>query len=217
MHGQSDETAEVAAIAASFGGAATIPQMLTPQPQNRASPVDLDLDLDFSANDEPLKANVAAPTALPDFALPSSSAVMSVPVAAMPIEPTVVKPVIDSPPLKDLGMDFDNEPTVAFNSPATAAIAREEFKPADSGMLEFDMSSLSLELDAPITESPALAKPVNLAAAVLQGPLETKFALAEEFRALGDSDGARTLANEVIAQGDGALRIKAQALLDALS
>ena len=81
------------------------------------------------------------------------------------------------------------------------------------------MGSLSLELDAPITESPTLAKATVAAepALVEEGPLETKFALAEEFRALGDSDGARSLASEVVAQADGALKSKAQAFLNALS
>jgi pilus assembly protein FimV len=48
-------------------------------------------------------------------------------------------------------------------------------------------------------------------------PLETKFLLAEEFRSLGDSDGARSLAEEVMAEAKGPLKVKAQAFLNALS
>jgi pilus assembly protein FimV len=48
-------------------------------------------------------------------------------------------------------------------------------------------------------------------------PLETKFQLAEEFRALGDPDGARSLADEVLAEASGPLKVKAQAFLNALS
>jgi pilus assembly protein FimV len=88
----------------------------------------------------------------------------------------------------------------------------------NTGMLAFDMGSLSLELGTPHTGSPRLAKVAAATApAMLEDPLETKFALAEEFRALGDADGARLLASEVVDQADGALKLKAQAFLNALS
>ena len=77
------------------------------------------------------------------------------------------------------------------------------------------MGSLSLDLDAPTNESPVSA--VETLVAVPEGPLETKFALAEEFRALGDMDGARALAEEVLAQAQGSLKSKAQAFVNALS
>ena len=48
-------------------------------------------------------------------------------------------------------------------------------------------------------------------------PLERKLDLADEFRQIGDLEGARDLLNEVLAQADdGALRQKAQTMLDAL-
>jgi pilus assembly protein FimV len=50
-----------------------------------------------------------------------------------------------------------------------------------------------------------------------EDPLEIKFLLAEEFRILGDSDGARSLADEVLAKARGPLKVKAQAFLNALS
>jgi pilus assembly protein FimV len=84
---------------------------------------------------------------------------------------------------------------------------------ADSGMLEFDLGSLSLDLNGPTTESPA---PVAMEASS-DSPLETKFLLAEEFRSLGDTDGARSLAEEVLAEASGPLKVKAQAFLNALS
>ena len=85
-------------------------------------------------------------------------------------------------------------------------------------MLEFDMGSLSLDLGTPVTDSPAIrSATVSAAPSESQGPLEIKLSLAEEFHALGDSDGARSLANEVVAQSDGALKSKAQAFLNALS
>jgi pilus assembly protein FimV len=47
-------------------------------------------------------------------------------------------------------------------------------------------------------------------------PLARKFDLAEEFRQIGDLEGARDLLEEVVAKADGALRAKAQSMLDRL-
>ena len=47
-------------------------------------------------------------------------------------------------------------------------------------------------------------------------PLARKLELAEEFRQIGDVDGARDLLEEVVAKAGGTLRFKAQAMLDAL-
>ncbi len=82
----------------------------------------------------------------------------------------------------------------------------------DSGMLEFDLGTLSLELDP----DPAAA-PVPDAPAEPEDPLATKLALAEEFVSIGDDDGARALIEEVIAEASGDLKAKAQRALSALS
>ena len=50
-------------------------------------------------------------------------------------------------------------------------------------------------------------------AAAHDDPLATKLALAEEFNAIGDTDGARTLIEEVVAEATGALKTRAQRLL----
>ena len=50
-----------------------------------------------------------------------------------------------------------------------------------------------------------------------EDPLDTKLALALEFNAIGDSDGARTLIEEVIAESSGALKARAQSMLAELS
>ena len=47
-------------------------------------------------------------------------------------------------------------------------------------------------------------------------PLARKLELAEEFRQIGDMEGARDLLEEVVAKAGGALRTRAQAMLDAL-
>ena len=48
-------------------------------------------------------------------------------------------------------------------------------------------------------------------------PLARKLELAEEFRQIGDMEGARDLLEEVLASADGALKTKAQGMLDSLS
>ncbi|MCE2913537.1 MAG: hypothetical protein LW722_15585 [Rubrivivax sp.] len=48
-------------------------------------------------------------------------------------------------------------------------------------------------------------------------PLARKLELAEEFRHIGDLEGARDLLEEVVAKADGALRGKAQSMLDGLT
>ena len=230
---QSSDSSQVAPsqaadLASSFGAAATVPQMLVSPPQAAASSVDFDLDLDFSAPNKPLQAKAVEPIVMPDFEIAD--------------EPTLALPARNEPVFGGLDMDFGNEPVSAVNLPAVqkpldnslsfdldplplpiankvvptpvAAAATAQ----DNGMLEFDMSTLSLDLNPPITQSPTLTRTTTVAIPVVtEGPLETKFALAEEFRALGDSDGARSLANEVVAQADGALKLKAQAFLSGLS
>ncbi|WP_420042911.1 FimV/HubP family polar landmark protein [Delftia acidovorans] len=84
----------------------------------------------------------------------------------------------------------------------TAAEAKPE--PAES--LEFDLGSLSLDLG---NDTPAVATPPSAP----EDPLATKLALAQEFNAIGDSDGARTLIEEVIAEAHGDLKARAQRLL----
>ena len=48
-------------------------------------------------------------------------------------------------------------------------------------------------------------------------PLARKVELAEEFRQIGDMEGARDLLQEVIAKASGTLKSKAQGMLDQLA
>jgi pilus assembly protein FimV len=48
-------------------------------------------------------------------------------------------------------------------------------------------------------------------------PILRKLELAEEFRQIGDTEGARDLLQEVVAKAEGALKAKAQGMLDDLS
>lgn len=202
--------AGVALSTAEAFSADTTPQMLAAAPSAASAEVDFDLDLDFSAADAPTVAMPRAPTYTPEPAVATRAAAIEPTFAGLDMDFNTDMPAIEVP----------HAPRAASAMPALGKAAAIAAAPAalDSGMLEFDMNSLSLDLDAPATASPTLAKAAPApAAAAPQGPLETKFALAEEFRALGDSDGARSLASEVVAQAQGSLKTKAQAFLNALS
>ncbi|MBL8287051.1 MAG: hypothetical protein JNL85_03625 [Rubrivivax sp.] len=100
----------------------------------------------------------------------------------------------------------------------------------NSRSLDFDVSGFTLDVPATApapTPATALAAqqattvalpPVGGSAGGESGdPLSRKLELAEEFRQIGDTEGARDLLEEVMAKADGALRTKAKAMLDALA
>jgi pilus assembly protein FimV len=113
-------------------------------------------------------------------------------------------------------------------------------KPAHSetlaGPLDFDLGDLSLDLGTPASADRPAAAP-SMALPSLGGadeefslsmpdldlgddnadPLSRKLELAEEFRQIGDMEGARDLLEEVVANADGALKSKAQGMLDSLA
>lgn len=148
--------------------------------------------------------------------------------------PAAANPASDAAP-GDEGLTFDLEPPEPGAAPATAAPVAAAPAAKDDKMIEFDLDSLSLDLDtqAPADAAPPQQEPPPLpmvsAAAPepaaddtlsTQGleeagsdPLATKFALAQEFNAIGDPDGARSLAEEVLAEASGELRTRAQKFL----
>ena len=89
----------------------------------------------------------------------------------------------------------------------------------------FDLSDISLDLDMPAPAPAPAAAPVSnpsgfgelgLPALGADGdgdPLSRKLELAEEFRQIGDTDGARDLLNEVVAKSTGSVKSRAQSML----
>lgn len=73
-------------------------------------------------------------------------------------------------------------------------------------MIEFDMGGLSLDLDTP-------AAVPDGSTGSSDDPLATKLALAEEFEAIGDTEGAKLILEEVIAEASGDLKVRAQRAL----
>jgi len=187
---------------------------------------DLDLDLDFSLDETPDAALKPAVIAAPSPTVPQQvvNSGFTQPSAILNLDdldfdlnlddaPPVPAPRTaaekNSLPEMDFlseGLDFTPEPYLSPKAPIAQAAPVNH-----SGMLEFDLNSLSLDL-GPAVQSPAL--PLTSSE---DDPLEIKFLLAEEFRILGDTDGARSLADEVLTKAKGPLKFKAQAFLNALS
>jgi pilus assembly protein FimV len=181
-------------------GASTMPQSVLPSPSQfnpsvqptlvDDASVDLDLDLDLGGE--------TAPTAPAPLQAPAEAA--------------------------DDGMSMDM--TIPEFNPPAAPAARA---PAPS--VEFDLAGISLDLDLPTTggSTAAAAAPVapssfgdsGLSALDDDGenadPLARKLELAEEFRQIGDTEGARDLLQEVVAKASGTLKSKAQGMLDQLA
>jgi pilus assembly protein FimV len=90
--------------------------------------------------------------------------------------------------------------------------------------LDFDFSGLSLDLDKTpsqggLNTSEGAGNYMSFEAPASSfdlDPLERKIELAEEFRRIGDAEGARDLLEEVLNQGSGEMRARAQAILDEL-
>ena len=166
----------------------------TPAPAAPVPAMDLDLDLDFSLDDAPPSPISAASTE------PASSRPTAPPTAA--------------PPQASQSMEFDSPlPTLATQGDdlSTRSTSSSPLAPAESamsGMLEFDLGSLSLDLGTP-SEQPSVG-------ASSDDPLGTKLALAEEFNAIGDTDGARALIEEIIAEASGEMKAKATKALSQL-
>jgi pilus assembly protein FimV len=185
-------------------GASTLPQSVVPVPsqfgQSLPAPAPIDsafgeLDLDL---DDP---EIGSPTAPGE--LDSTQAF---------------------PP--EAGADIDNFQTTTHkmplvpNEPELHADKRDE-------PLAFDMSGFSIDLDKPAAAT-ATRPAAALAGATadtdlpsIEGdgthdPMVRKLELAEEFRQIGDKDGARDLLREVLAKASGATRSKAQGMLDDL-
>jgi pilus assembly protein FimV len=191
--------------------------------------VDLDLDLDFSAEDaadtgafDPTPDEMAAMSAEPDaqahelpldFDISRTAVDMLAPAETAEPEPVASLPV-HAAALDDLSLEELQTPSLAADATPLAEA------------LNFDLDSLSLELEpkASSPEAHAAVAEAGLSDDLglelpesAENPLETKLALADEFVAIGDTDGARALIQEVVSEASGKLRERAQAALAQLS
>jgi pilus assembly protein FimV len=103
---------------------------------------------------------------------------------------------LDTPPdLQDALIEEAGElPTTDFGS------STQDFGQADNSLDGLDDLSDLSDLEAPEGTDGS-------------NPLETKLSLAEEFDAIGDTEGARSLAEEVLAEASGDLAERARAFI----
>ena len=191
-------------------GASTMPQAITHAPSAFA-------DSAASSGDElmPLDAPEPEPSDAVDFHLDLDEAEP---------EPSAGR----SSQLSMEPLEFDAQPPVS----APESVAPEPFEvaevesasatPSAAMPLEFDLSDISLDLDEPANPT---AQPIEEAPEVQideaiedveSDPLERKLELAEEFRLIGDVEGARDLLQEIVTNAEGAMKAKALAMLEDL-
>ncbi len=205
--------------------------------------VDLDLDLDFSIGDEtptpgPTGAQPAAAAMVsqPPVTEPMPSLDMNFGSTAAAGKRLGAAELATTEParLNPAGAPAQGV-NVAAEPAKTPAPKAAPAPAADAGMIEFDLGALSLDLDSSPASGPAApsasstgkaqaaeapdssgggaVSTAGLEFSESADPLATKLALAQEFNAIGDPDGARSLAEEVLAEASGDLKQKAKRFL----
>jgi pilus assembly protein FimV len=206
MHGDPGEMIEPL-------GASTMPQSVLPSPSQfgtsvtGAPPIDsgsMDLDLDLDLDN-------------PESGQPTSPGALEPMHAARPAMAPVVDDTHDA-----MSLDFSMPEVPELQSRPAPRVVEPP---------SFDLSEISLDLDmpeshsaaGPTTQSPKLGSTgfgdIDLPSLDGEGdedPLSRKLELAEEFRQIGDNDGARDLLHEVVAKSSGAVKSRAQSMLAAL-
>ena len=202
--------------------ATTLPQSVLPSPSMfpgesaptlpAATPdvdLDLDLDLDTPSAPAPLEATKPLPTA----------AASPAPEAGVDLdfdftnEPATISSRSGSPAPAPGSMDFNLDD---LSLDLTAPLPRESAAPAPAPNSSLDFGDFTLPLPATGDETlPVAPTPTDLGPDEAD-PIARKLELAEEFRQIGDMEGARDLLEEVVAKSSGALKAKAQGMLDEL-
>ena len=157
----------------------------------------LDLELDLAPG---------APPPLHDPTLPYTTAVLPRASGLMDLDATVdddrTLPGRSQPKEGDsmrMGLDFD------LGDIGAPAAAEPKSSPLPQPKVALDFGDFRMEEPSQAPSAPADGE-----------ALARKLELAEEFRQIGDLEGARDLLEEVVAKADGVLRSKAQGMLDTL-
>lgn len=220
-----------------LGGAA----LMATEPLGRASdagpPSGLDLDLDL---------DLGSPPSVSPFAMDATQALATTVEQA----PLAMDFDLDGPPTtqpgeidpKELAFDLGN---LDLPPEVTQAATLQSELPDEPQSLDFDLSSIDLDLPEParkeeaiptasaeamdgglpaefesILQDDAPSDPLSQAFDALDDdggdPLQRQLELADEFRQIGDTEGARDVLQELLARASGPLRDKAQAMLNEL-
>ena len=209
-------------------GASTMPQSVLPTPSHFTATDsghgDLGLDLDLGD---------------PDTGMPTAPSPLEMTEAFNAPTPRHPAPGGVSPPESEhdaMLLDFSMPDLGVPEASGTPAFATSSSARSDAPM-PFDLSKISFDLDdeqhpaarddvttpSPQPSHASESGAFDLSAAdgadgkiAENDPLARKLELAEEFRQIGDTDGARDLLQEVVAKAGGAVKSRAQAMLAGL-
>ena len=194
---------------------------------------------DFGADTEPLGVRTPAyspdtqPThvssselpikTVPPAGLPAAAAVAagasSVLATQPPTAPAAPVPTPLSSHIQPPNLDLD----IAFAPPSElskppvpsariSAPAQSHGDAVDSTLIDFELEALAADAGAQSSSNGRTRQSDDAD----EDPLGTKLALAREFHAIGDTEGARALLKEVIAESSGVMRTKAERFLSEL-
>ena len=191
-------------------GVSTMPQSVLPAPSPFADSTTASAHALMS-----LEGSEPAPSGDVDFHLDLDESESDAPEANPPVAS------VDS---FDLDEPLSMAPASEGESTAPAPFDLSKLEPAPSSVapLEFDLSDISLDLDEPASPAaqPAEDEPDVLIDEGIEDvesdPLARKLELAEEFRLIGDVEGARDLLQEIATNAEGAMKAKALAMLENL-
>ena len=174
-------------------GVSTMPQSVVPSPSRfQASSVgDSDIGGAVVAPDSGMDLDLDI-SQLPDLEDPRSVGLPAVAARAMP------------------------PPSAKFSLPDLPTIPPPRSAPQQSSNSGFDMGGISLNLESSAPGGLQMDRLDSAPTGDGGSPLVRKMELAEEFRQIGDMVGARDLLQEVADKASGALRAKAQSMLDSL-
>jgi pilus assembly protein FimV len=204
-----------------------MPQSVLPSPSQFGTsvtgvpPLDsgtMDLDLDLDLDGTPSGITPAHMEATQPLTSTSRPGFEPAPAPSVP-PPAPSAPALTEPTFEPSSLDFSVPQVPDLQTKAPPPVMEP------SG---FDLSDISLDLDMPPAPAPApvaesktggpsgfgelnLSEPGDLHGE--DDPISRKLDLAEEFRQIGDTDGARDLLNEVVAKSTGAVKSRAQSML----
>ena len=175
--------------------------------------LDLDLDLDLAEPDagragraleatRPITSSLQRP-ADPGLTFSANSRTFDGPPARMP-----------TPPPRTVSADLDTLSMAMGDDKGVTTVSLDTVPGGDTTL---DLRQYAASQSGPLADTaPTTPGLLDELAFDSGDPLARKLELAEEFRQIGDIDGARDLLEEVVAKAGGTLRFKAQAMLDAL-
>lgn len=184
---------------------------------------DLDLDLDLGVS--------AAPAKVSPIAMDATQALATtVEQAPLAMDFDLSRPPPAAEPGSDLQFDLDDLDLGADDE----ALTPGQVAAAGGNSLDFDLSAIDLDLPEPapaipaghalsLDDLPALDRAGDQLSQALDGlgdeegdPLMRQLELADEFRQIGDTEGAREVLQELVAKAGGTLRERAQGMLNEL-